>query len=147
MADRSLDYLGVSPVLRAELTALCTEYVWRVDNGHAAHIPDLFTAEGVWIGPWGTMRGQTELDAAWKKRAQWTVRTRHLLTNLRFSAPSPDRAEGHISQIVFAADGDAPWPTDPSVIAENIDSYARDADGVWRFASRRVVMLADRNKA
>lgn len=142
MADADFDYLSVDPALRAELTALCTEYVWRVDNGHAATVPELFTENAEWLGPWGTMRGHAELQKAWDTRAQRTVRTRHMLTNLRFIRQGPDHAQGQISQIVFAADGDDPFPTQPTLIAESHDSFARGPDGVWRFASRRIDLLA-----
>lgn len=146
MADAIFDYRGVSPDLRAELTALCTEYVWRLDNGHAAQVPELFTDDGAWMGPWGVMQGRAELEAAWKARAQRDVRTRHMLTNLRFLLHGEDRASGHVSQIVFVAEGDAPFPTDPNIIAENIDEYRRDSDGNWRFESRRIAMLADKTQ-
>lgn len=142
MGDADFDYLAVDPALRAALTALCTEYVWRVDNGHAARVPELFTEDGAWTGPWGTLRGRAELDKAWTERARRTVRTRHMLTNLRFTRHGPDRASGQISQIVFAADGDAPFPVAPSIIAENIDLYAQGADGIWRLASRQIDILA-----
>jgi hypothetical protein len=144
VADGSFDYLGVSPELRAELTALCTEYVWRLDNGHAARVPELFTEDGAWEGPWGMMRGRAELETAWNARAQRAVRTRHMLTNLRFLRHDADRASGQVGQIVFVAEGDSAFPTDPTIIAENIDQYRRGSDGVWRFESRRIAMLADK---
>ena len=146
MADDDFDYLGVSPELRAQLTALCTEYVWRLDNGHAARVTELFTDDGVWEGPWGAMRGRAELQTAWNARAQRGVRTRHMLTNLRFLRNGADRASGQISQIVFVAEGDAPFPADPNIIAENIDEYRRGSDGIWRFESRRIAMLADKTQ-
>lgn len=137
------DYRSVTTETRLALTALCTEYVWRIDNGHARTIPDLFTDDGEWIGPWGTMAGRAALDTAWTERAARTVRTRHMLTNLRFTQPSADRATGQVGQIVFVADGDDPMPTAPSILAENLDDYARGPDGVWRIRSRRILMLAE----
>ncbi len=146
VADSQFDYLGVSPELRADLTALCTEYVWRLDNGHAARVPELFTEDGAWTGPWGVMRGRAELEKAWTARAQRDVRTRHMLTNLRFVRHAEDRASGQVSQIVFVANGDAPFPTDPNIIAENIDDYRRGGDGIWRLENRRIAMLADKTQ-
>lgn len=142
MGEASFNYLGVTPDTRTALTALCQEYVWRIDFGHAQTVPELFTDGGAWEGPWGVMTGQAELAEAWTRRAGQTVRTRHMLTNLRFSQVAADEALGWIGQIVFVADGEEEMRTAPSIIAENIDRYGRDSDGIWRFASRRIVILA-----
>lgn len=135
-------YSGIDPETRAALDALCQEYVWRIDFGYAATIPELFTEDGSWSGPWGEMAGQAELVEAWHRRATQTVRTRHMLTNLRFANATPDEALGWVGQIVFLADGTETMHTTPSIIAENIDSYRRGPDGLWRISSRRVVILA-----
>lgn len=138
----AFDYIGVGPATRAALNALCQEYVWRIDFGHAETVPTLFTEDGLWEGPWGTMAGQAQLAEAWDRRATQTVRTRHMLTNQRFARLAPDEALGWVGQIVFVADGEEEMRTTPSIIAENIDRYRRGIEGVWRFASRRVVILA-----
>jgi hypothetical protein len=62
------DFEDVTPEERHALTALCTEYVWRIDNGYAAAVPALFTADGSMELPWGTPKGAAELNAAWGKR-------------------------------------------------------------------------------
>ena len=51
------DFEDVTPEERHASTALCTEYVWRIDNGYAAAVPALFTADGSMELPWGTPRG------------------------------------------------------------------------------------------
>jgi hypothetical protein len=142
-SEPDFDYLGVDATTRAALTALCTEYVWRIDNGHAQTVPELFSDDGEWIGPWGTMAGRAALDEAWTARSLRTVRTRHMLTNLRFTQSAPDRALGQIGQIVFVADGPDPMRPTPSIVAENIDDYVCGPDGVWRIRMRRVAMLAE----
>jgi hypothetical protein len=47
------DFEDVTPNERHALTALCTEYVWRIDNGYAAAVPALFTADGLARFPGG----------------------------------------------------------------------------------------------
>ena len=46
------NFEDVTPEERHALTALCTEYVWRIDNGYAAAVPALFTADGSMELPW-----------------------------------------------------------------------------------------------
>jgi len=138
----ALDYLGIAPQTRSALEALCQEYVWRIDFGHAETIPELFTEDGHWSGPWGDISGRTTLVKAWTRRATETVRTRHMLTNLRFVPITPNKAQGWVGQIVFIADGAEPMRTIPSLIAENRDTYSLAEDGIWRISSRRVVILA-----
>lgn len=135
-------YTNVDPETRAALVALCQEYVWRIDFGYAETIPELFTEHGSWSGPWGEMTGQAELATAWTRRATETVKTRHMLTSLRFTHATPDEALGWVGQIVFVADETQPMGITPSIIAENMDTYERGPDGLWRFSSRRVVILA-----
>lgn len=76
------DFEDVTPEERHALTALCTEYVWRIDNGYAAAVPALFTADGSMELPWGTPRGAAELKAAWEERARRAIRTRHMISHL-----------------------------------------------------------------
>jgi hypothetical protein len=47
------DFEDVTAEERHALTALCTEYVWRIDNGYAAAVPALFTADGLARFPGG----------------------------------------------------------------------------------------------
>jgi hypothetical protein len=67
------DFEDVTPDERHALTALCTEYVWRIDNGYAAAVPALFTADGSMELPWGTPRGAAELKTAWEERARRAI--------------------------------------------------------------------------
>jgi phytoene dehydrogenase-like protein len=118
------DFEDVTPDERHALTALCTEYVWRIDNGYAAAAPALFTADSSMELPWGTPRGAAELKAAWEERAGRAIRTRHMISHLRFSRLGADEIAGEVSLTLYHADAEAPrrprrpwWASMPMSIA------------------------------
>jgi ketosteroid isomerase-like protein len=131
------DFEDVTAEERHALTALCTEYVWRIDNGYAAAVPALFTADGSMELPWGTPRGAAELKAAWEERARRAIRTRHMISHLRFSRLGADEIAGEVSLTLYHADAEGPAPATPAVVGEHIDVYRRGDDGLWRIHSRR----------
>ena len=45
------DFEDVTPEERHALTALCTEYVWRIDNGYAAAVAALLLPMAPWSCP------------------------------------------------------------------------------------------------
>src|ERR1700733_13570448 len=104
------DFEDVTPDERHALTALCTEYVWRIDNGYAAAVPALFTGDGSMELPWGTPRGAAELKAAWEERARRVIRTRHMISHLRFSRLGADQIAGEVSLTLYHADAESPAP-------------------------------------
>jgi hypothetical protein len=128
---------------RTALTALCTEYCWRVDFGHAERIPDLFTDDCTWVGPpgaavGGTVHGRAQMIDHWKRRAQVPVTTRHLLSNLRFVQDSPKSARGWISLTCYVAYRGEPKPAAPKIVVDYLDAYEKGADGRWRIKERRI---------
>src|SRR5271154_5398498 len=131
------DFEDVTPEERHALTALCTEYVWRIDNGYAAAVPALFTADGSMELPWGTPRGAAELKAAWEERARRAIRTRHMISHLRFSRLGADEIAGEVSLTLYHADAEGPAPATPAVVGEHIDVYRPGDDGRRRLPSRR----------
>jgi hypothetical protein len=131
------DFEDVTPEERHALTALCTEYVWRIDNGYAAAVPALFTVDGSMELPWGTPSGAAELKVAWEERAGRAIRTRHMLSHLRFSRLGADEIAGEVSLTLYHADAEGPAPATPAAVGEHIDVYRRGDDGRWRIQSRR----------
>jgi hypothetical protein len=97
------DFEDVTPGERYALTALCAEYVWRIDNGYPDSVPALFTAEGSTKLPWGTPQGAAELKAAWEARARRAIRTRHMISHLRFSRLGADEIAGEVSLTLYHA--------------------------------------------
>jgi ketosteroid isomerase-like protein len=129
---------AVTPDVRAAITELCTEYVFRLDNGHAERVTELFAEDAVWEGPHGLLHGHAELDAVWTARAKWRTTTRHLISNIRLAWSAEDVLHGWITFTLFKADPDAqPLPV-PLLVAEHIDTYSQAPDGSWLFQTRRV---------
>lgn len=130
------------------LHALCVEYAWRIDYGESAQIPELFTPDGMWDGPWGLLKGKTDLERGWLERSRKTVQTRHLTTNMRFLAVGSRLARGWNSFLVFMGEPGTPVSLIPQFVSDNFDEYERQSDGKWLFRSRRVTQCfsnSDRN--
>lgn len=128
---------------RSSLTALCMEYCWRVDFGHAERIPELFTEDCVWVAPpgaavGGTVTGMAQMIDHWRRRAQLRVTTRHLLSNLRYTADGPAGARGWISLTCYVAHEGEPKPASAKIVADYLDTYRKGADGRWRICTRRI---------
>ncbi len=136
-------YGNVSAEDRASLTALCMEYCWRVDFGHALRVPELFTEDCLWVAPpgaavGGSVSGMAQMIDHWKRRGQVRVTTRHLLTNLRFAMEGRDGARGWVSLIVYVAHEGEAKTSVPKIVADYLDTYARGADGRWRIRTRHI---------
>ena len=139
--DENRSYLEVSAADRVAIEALCIEYAWRIDNGFAARIPDLFTEDATWEGPHGVTRGREELDALWGARAKRPGVTRHLISNIRLARSETGVLKGWVSFTLHSATPGADPLPKPVLVADHIDTYHQGQDGVWRFASRRVLPL------
>ena len=139
--DEHGSFATVSAADRAAIEALCVEYAWRIDNGFAATIPDLFTEDASWEGPHGVTRGRAELDALWGARAKRPGLTRHLISNIRLARSEAGVLQGWVSfTLLSAAPESDPLPK-PVLVADHIDTYDQGTDGAWRFTSRRVLPL------
>lgn len=138
-------YHSVSPEDRAALTALNTEYAWLVDFGHAERIPELFTDDCVWEPPPGypgkTLTGRGEMIDFWKRRAdpsQFPFVSQRLISNLRFAMDGPTAARGWVSFTEYAARIGEKASATPVLVGNWLDTYAKGADGKWRFRTRKV---------
>lgn len=141
MQTEHRSFLAVSAADRAAIEALCIEYAWRIDNGFAETIPDLFTEAATWEGPHGVTRGREELEALWGARAKRPGMTRHLISNIRLARSAAGELQGWVSfTLLSASPGSDPLPK-PVLVADHIDTYDHGEDGIWRFASRRVLPL------
>jgi|SRR5271155_5677514 len=126
---------------RIGLTALCMEYCWRIDFGHAQMVTALFTDDCVWervasdsVG--GKFVGKAQLAEYWNRRAGMTVLTRHMISNLRFLKSTETSARGWVTFATYVAEqGEVRSPT-PKRVAQSIDTYEKSHDGRWRFKTR-----------
>ena len=129
------------------LSRLVIEHTWRVDNGRADTLHELYVDDGV-LDVGMPLRGR-EAIREWGRQlvaaTPWRL-IRHVCGNLRFVATGPDTAEGTTILTVFMAAGSGPATTLPFSVGEDHDRFVRTAQG-WKFVSRRWVSLFDRGDA
>jgi ketosteroid isomerase-like protein len=133
----SFDFRSVSSADRADITALCYEYAWRIDQGHAATVWELFTEDGALELPWGNVDGRTALRAAWAERSARPLRTRHLVTNVRLARVDDAEITGTAGLILFVRKHGEPMTAEVAAAGEHVDLYRRDASGRWLIHRRR----------
>jgi hypothetical protein len=126
--------------MRQLIEALNAEFAWLIDHRDGAGVEDLFTASGVYDMSNRLYRGRAEIKGFYDARKSRGRRAaRHVFTNLRLVPESADRAMGTVILILYAYDGDPPYPTDAILISDYNDVYVREADGFWRYESRTIV--------
>ena len=74
------------------------------------------------------------------ERAASAVRTRHIISGMRFTDGGDGRARGSTLLTVFIHEGDGRGPAIPSVVGEDTDEFVRTEAG-WRFLSRTFEVL------
>lgn len=84
--------------------------------------------------------GQQAIRDWGRARAASTVRTRHIISGMRFTAAGDGRATGSTLLTVFMHDGAGRGPAVPSVVGEDTDEFVRTEIG-WRFVSRTFEVL------
>ena len=127
-----------------QLSRLVTEHAWRVDNGRADTVYELYVDEGVLDV--GTPLCGRQAIHAWGRQLvdapPWRS-IRHVCSNMRFVANGPDAAEGSTLMTVFMVAGPGDATTLPWNVGEDHDRFVRTADG-WKLVSRRWVNLFTR---
>ena len=134
----------VSATDQVELSQLITEHLYRIDNGLAGTLYELYAEDGVLDIGTGTLRGHEAIREWGRELAEnppWRI-IRHVAGDMRFVADGPDVARGIIRLVVFM-DPDGTAPSVPWNVGEDHDRFVRTADG-WRIASHRWVGLFDR---
>ena len=132
----------VSDIDHIQLSRLVIEHAWKVDNGQADKLHELYVDDGELIVPPVPLRG-CQAICEWGRQlvqtASWRS-IRHVCGNMRFVAVGPDTAEGTTVLTVFMVAKTGAVTTLPWVVGEEHDRFVRTALG-WRFASRRWVEL------
>lgn len=126
---------------RLAVQDLLTEFAWRVDHGAADRVADLFTEDAVIETPMFKLDGRAAIAKQFGERAKDTSRvSRHIWTNLRLTRQDDGSLLAQSGAQTYMANGDAPLAPADRVVGDSIDVVVKDADGVWRFASRRLVI-------
>ncbi|MGW0819161.1 nuclear transport factor 2 family protein [Streptomyces viridiviolaceus] len=129
------DYRPVDAVTRVEIEQLVAEMLYRLDHNRADTTWELYTEDGVSVGPLGDM--DREAMKAWgAKRAEQTdIVGRHFIGGIRLVWDG-EEVEGTVQYLTFR-DTNEPQ-TQPASVGEFRERY-RKVDGQWRFARREIV--------
>ncbi len=128
--------------VRCEIEALVYEHAWLIDDHRSDRLGDLYLEDGRLYGIGPDLKDRAAVQAHGTVRAQMSRRTaRHVCTNLRLTPLDDGRIGGHLMITLFSYDGDGLGPADPCAVADAHDIYARDGDGIWKFAERRVELI------
>ncbi|MFH7340970.1 nuclear transport factor 2 family protein [Streptomyces sp. KHY 26] len=129
------DYRPVDATTRVEIEQLIAEMLYRLDHNRADTTWELYTEDGVSVGPMGDM--DREAMKAWgAKRVRRTdIVGRHFIGGIRLVRDG-DEVEGTVQYLTFR-DTNEPQ-TQPASVGEFRERY-RKVDGQWRFARREIV--------
>lgn len=138
----------VSETDYVRLSRLVNEHAWRVDNGRADTVHELYIDDGELTLPPGTVRGRDALRAWGRQLVEappWHS-IRHVCGNMRFVYDGDNAAIGTTVLTVFMVAGEQASTTVPFSVGEDHDRFVRTEQG-WRFVSRRWVELFARGDA
>jgi hypothetical protein len=127
-----------------ELSRLVIEHAWRVDNGRADTVHELYMDDGV-LDVGTPLRGRQAIRE-WGRRLveapPWRS-IRHVCGDMRFVADGVNEAHGTTVLMVFMVAGQGPATTQPFSVGEDHDRFVRTEQG-WKLVSRRWLELFTR---
>lgn len=134
--------VAIDAAIRHEIETLVIEHAWLQDNNHAAErLADLYTEDGWLHGIEPDCRGRAALLEYGRKRTKLTGRiARHVCTNLRLIPLDDGRISGQLMIMLFRHVGEGIGPAEPCALADAHDTYAKDKDGKWKIAERRLAL-------
>ena len=133
---------SVSPATRQAIEQLVAEHAWLIDHGQAERIAALYAEDARVLGIGPDKVGQAAIRVWAEERAAMTGRrSRHVQSNLRLVAVSPDECRGTLALTVYRHDGEGRADPVPFAVADYDDIYVRGTDDVWRFAERRLSIV------
>ncbi|WP_030176473.1 nuclear transport factor 2 family protein [Streptomyces sp. NRRL S-813] len=129
------DYRPVDAITRVEIEQLIAEMLYRLDHNRADTTWELYTEDGVSVGPMGDM--DREAIKVWgaKRARQTDVVGRHFVGGIRLVWDG-EEVDGTVQYLTFR-DTNEPQ-TQPASVGEFRERY-RKVDGQWRFARREIV--------
>ena len=133
---------AIEPQARHAIEQLVHEHAWLIDHGQADRVTALYAEDARVFGIGPDMVGHDAIGAWAGQRAAMTERrSRHVQSNIRLVAVSPDRVLGCVLLTLYRHDGDGKADAKALMVAEYDDVYQRGKDAVWRFAERRLTVL------
>jgi hypothetical protein len=128
-------YRPVDAITRVEIEQLIAEMLYRLDHNQADTTWELYTEDGLSVGPMGDM--DREAMKAWgaKRAKQTDIVGRHFIGGIRLVWDG-EEVEGTVQYLTFR-DTNEPQ-AQPASVGEFRERY-RKVDGQWRFARREIV--------
>jgi hypothetical protein len=126
--------------IRQEIEARAVDYWYEVDIHEGSRAHEYFTADGVFTSSVKTHSGREAIRAFYAQRKARGARTsRHVISNFRVVVADRDRASTQWVLSLYAADGAPILPSKPPImLADVTEELVREADGLWRYRSRRI---------
>lgn len=128
-------------VAREQIRELVADYTHFGDGGRIDELVDLFMADATLDGFRVTYSGEERIRSFFvgivtdreDDRTEQPARTyvRHHISNVTIEMDGPDQASGASYWVVYADDGF-------ESSGRYRDTYHRDSDGKWRFATRTI---------
>ena len=132
----------VDPGTRQAIEHLLAEHAWLIDHGQAGGVAALYTEDARLFGIGPDKLGQAAIRAwAAEREAMAERRSRHVQSNLRLVAFSPEECRGTVVLTLYRHDGPGRADAAPLMVAEYDDTCRKCPDGAWRFAERRLSVL------
>ena len=132
----------LAPQDRLAIEQLIQRHAWLIDHGEADKVGELFAQDGALYGVGPDKIGRPAIAEWGRQRAAMSERrSRHVQSNMLIEAVAPDSARGWLVLTLYRHDGPDQGSATPLLIAEYADRYARETDGTWLFAERRLTVL------
>jgi len=113
---------------------LLHRYCFYMDEGRFVELGALFADDGVWVAPYRTAEGPTNIAAWLQQSVPPQPRRMHYVMN-SIITPDGERATARSNYLVMVEGADGPVP---SVCGTYDDTLVRRPDG-WRFQRRRLI--------
>ncbi|WP_219210102.1 nuclear transport factor 2 family protein [Variovorax boronicumulans] len=122
---------------QAAIERLLSDFAWHADRGDASALAELFLPDGaLHVGGLDLNGRQAIADDCRRRAAQPGRRTRHVWSNLRIERAQPSQVVTTAIQVTYEQPG-----ADQAMqvrVNDMADTFGKDADGHWRFATRNV---------
>lgn len=132
-------YTPVPAITRVEIEQLISEMLYRLDHNQADTTWELYTEDGVSVGPMGEMNREGMKAWGAKRALQTDIVGRHFIGAIRLvPGADDDEVHGTVQYLTFR-DANEPQ-TQPASVGEFREVYRR-VDGRWLFARREIAPI------
>ena len=128
------DYRPVDAITRVEIEQLVAEMLYRLDHDRADTTWELYTEDGVSVGPMGDMDREAMKEWGARRARQSDIVGRHFIGGIRLVWDG-EEVEGTVQYLTFR-DTNEPQ-TQPASVGEFRERYRR-VEGRWLFARREI---------